>query len=427
MTEFILGSGGPIDVQTPTSPKALETETVLVLLEEFQVRRLLSKDFLGSSREGTLAISVGNQATSLSWSRPNGKDATVKNPEKFRHYVLFLGRPEVNLDVSFNVVETDNDAVNRLRRVNAAASAASAIAYLLPGTGTIVSAGLKMLGGILDFLTKQFDDDIELFFHASITRESSPSTGQLQLQKGTYKIIRKVDNPSEPPDIEVNIGVYNFKPLPENQQHEVLVVLDSITITVPPSNPEEPDLTQRTLVFDATVGGGENAVRFDFRGKIRNRKASIDKVVGIKDKVLYQGPWTMGVPFTFSLAAVGDSNELDAVEGLVDIVFTQTKKFTKKQSVQHTIDNATKAVQSVRSLLIEFLPRKFSIGTKSGLIVDRSSIIDSDLISAEIDEHHKLYLLNNLSGTQWSRVPIVLKNETSPASAEVVLKIKYLP
>ena len=36
-------------------------------------------------------------------------------------------------------------------------------------------------------------------------------------------------------------------------------------------------------------------------------------------------------------------------------------------------------VQSIRALMVEFLPEKFSIGTKSGLIVDRTSIIDPDL------------------------------------------------
>ena len=58
---------------------------------------------------------------------------------------------------------------------------------------------------------------------------------------------------------------------------------------------------------------------------------------------------------------------------------TQAKRFTVKKSVKDTINKATKAVQSIRALMVEFLPEKFSIGTKSGLIVDRTSIIDPDL------------------------------------------------
>ena len=58
---------------------------------------------------------------------------------------------------------------------------------------------------------------------------------------------------------------------------------------------------------------------------------------------------------------------------------TQAKRFTAKKSVKDTINKATKAVQSIRALMVEFLPEKFSIGTKSGLIVDRTSIIDPDL------------------------------------------------
>ena len=440
MATFVLGPNEKnkqnVDVIPPDSPKGLKNETILVLLEEFHVRRLFSKDRSDRSREGTLAISLGNQATSLSWSRPKKNGAEIKNPEKFHHYVLFLGKPDVNLDISVNVVETDTDTVKGLRRANAALSGAGAIANLIPGPGTVVSVGLNMLGAILNFIKGQVDDDTELSLHASMTQESPAPNDRIQLKTGTYKIIRKASESSNNSnhDIEVHIGVYNFKPLSPNQVREVLVVLDSITFELSPSNPAKPDLEKRTLVFDATIGGGEDASKFDFRGKIRNGKASIDKVTGIRDKVLYQGPWNVGVPFTFSLAAVGDSKELKAIDGLIDTASIQVKRFTEKKPVQHTIDNATKAIQSIRSLMVEFLPQKFSIGTKSGLIVDKASIIDSSLERLERatnDAARKLYLLSDLSEENWEEnwkeVTIVLQNETSPASATVKLKIKKVP
>ena len=437
MAKFVLGPNQQIDVILPDKPKHLENKTILVLLEQLHVGCLFSKDRMESSREGTLAISLGNQATSLSWSRPKGKNAKIKNPGKFRHYVLFLGKPDVNLDLSVNVVETDTDTVKGLRRANAALSGASAIANLVPGPGTVVSVGLNMLGAILDFIKGQVDDDTELSLHASMTQELPPPNDRIQLKKGTYKIIRKASTPSkstdpdsEPPDpdIEVHIGVYNFKPLLNGHDQEVLVVLDSITLDLADPNSDDPNLEKRTLVFDATVGGGEDASKFAFQGKILNGKASIDKVTGIKDKVLYQGPWNVGVPFTFSLAAVRDSSELKAIDGLIDTASIQGKRFTKKKPVQHTIDNATKAIQSIRSLMVEFLPQKFSIGTKSGLIVDNTSITDSGLPDAnETSAARKLYLLSKLSEKNWEQVPIVLQNETSPASATVKLKIKQMP
>ena len=263
--------------------------------------------------------------------------------------------------------------------------------------------------------------------HASMTQESPAPNDRIQLKTGTYKIIRKASESSESPDIEVHIGVYKFKPLQNGHDQEVLVVLDSITLDLPDPNSDDPNLEKRTLVFDATVGGGEDASKFAFQGKIRNGKASIDKVTGIKDKVLYQGPWNVGVPFTFSLAAVRDSSELKAIDGLIDTASIQAKRFTEKKPVQHTIDNATKAIQSIRSLMVEFLPQKFSIGTKSGLIVDKSSIIDTDLQPDRNDAARKLYLLDDLSEEDWEEVPIVLQNETSAASATVKLRIKLLP
>ncbi len=430
MTTYVLGPNQQICVIPPDSNSdsddVLKNETILVLLEKLHVGRLFSKDRIESSREGTLAISLGNQATSLSWSRPKNTDAPVKNGDKFHHYVLFLGKPDVNLDLSVNVVETDTDTVKGLRRANAALSGASAIANLVPGPGTAVSVGLNMLGAILDFIKGQVDDDTELSLHASMTQESPSTTDRIQLKKGTYKVIRKAENPSDQsdPDIEVHIGVYNFKPLSPDQVKEVVVVLDSITLDLPDSNSKYPNLEQRTLVFDATVGGGENASKFAFRDKILNGKASIDKVIGIKDKVLYQGPWNVGVPFTFSLAAVRDSNELKAIDGLIETAGVQAKRFAKEKKVEDTIKNATKAIQSIRSLMVEFLPHKFSIGTKSGLIVDENSIIDSDLRPTTNGAACKLYLLSDLSEEEWKKVIIVLQNETSPASAKVTLKIK---
>ena len=438
MTTYVLGPNRQICVIPPDSDSdsddVLKSETILVLLEELHVRRLFSKDRWESSREGTLAISLDNQATSLSWSRPKKKVADIKNPNKFHHYVLFLGKPDINLDLSVNVVETDTDTVKGLRRANAALSGASAIANLVPGPGTVVSVGLNMLGAILDFIKGQVDDDTELSLHASITQESPPPAGRIQLKKGTYKIIRKASDTSNNGnyDIEVHIGVYKFKPLQNGHDQEVLVVLDSITLNIPPLNPKYPNLEQRTLVFDATIGGGEDAYKFDFRGKIRNGKASIDKVTGIKDKVLYQGPWNVGVPFTFSLAAVGDSRELKAIDGLIDTTSKQTKRLTTQKSTQNTIDKATKAIQSIRSLMVEFLPQKFSIGTKSGLIVDKNSITDSDLRNAtKTPAARKLYLMSKLSRRKWKKVQIVLKNTTTNTantpSAKVNLKIKLLP
>ena len=427
MAKFEIGPNKRIDVVLPDSPEDLRHETILVLLEQLNVRRLFSKDVFKGSREGTLAVSVGDQVTSLSWSRRKQKNAGVKNPQKFEHYVLFLGKPDVNLDFSVHVVETDKNTVKGLKKANAALTGANAIANLVPGAGAAVSASLNMLGAILDFIKGQVDDDTELCLHASMTQESPRPDGRIRLKKGTYKIIRKATDPRIPPDIEVHLGVYNFRPLPESHDQDVLVVLDSITFKLPPLNPDNPNLEQRTLVFDATVGGGEDATRFDFRGKIRNGKASIDNVTGLKDKVLYQGPWNIGVPFTFSLAAVRDSDELEALEGLIDTTSKRAKRFTTKKPVQQTVDKATKALQSIRALMIEFLPEKFSIGTKSGLIVDASSIVDPDLTPSGDPAARKLYLLTNLSNDTWTAVSIVLRNAGRISSATVNLKIKYLP
>ena len=62
MAKFVLGPNQWIKVIPPDSDEVLKNETILVLLEEFQVRGLFSKDRGDSSREGTPSYIIGQSS-----------------------------------------------------------------------------------------------------------------------------------------------------------------------------------------------------------------------------------------------------------------------------------------------------------------------------------------------------------------------------
>ncbi len=86
------------------------------------------------------------------------------------------------------------------------------------------------------------------------------------------------------------------------------------------------------------------------------------------DKVLYYGEWDAGIPFSVSLTGIRDRSVLDAIEGIVTEASSFVGGFTDDDSGQapERRKNITKAVQSFRALIVEFLPQKIPIGLRSG-------------------------------------------------------------
>ena len=185
--------------------------------------------------------------------------------------------------------------------------------------------------------------------------------------EGKYRIYRKSDKPGQRDDLEVSFSVHKFKPLAESDKREVVILLESIAMKLPRH------VDEWTLVLDWSMGSGKESSKFAFSQKISNRKAWIDDVIGIHGKKLHTGKWNVGVPFHFSLSLV-EKKELEALEGLIEDMGTQAKRFTEKDPVEEHIDNATIAAQSVRSLVTEFLADKISVGVKSGLITAQQTI-----------------------------------------------------
>ena len=378
-----------------------DNDIALVRLSGLNVTRLFSGEWRDGKdnlkrREGTIAFSLNGQETSLSWAT-NG-NGQLKNPKKFQNHVLFLGKPGNNIDMEVQIIETDEDTVKSLTRGKSLLTVASRFGALIPGAGMLVSAATNLVGAIVDLIRSNVDDDLELSFHGSLG--NLEPTGE-SLRSGEYRLVRSQRNAGQD-EIGVTFELHRFSEAPRQEgdrpekQTLVAVVLKKLELEL------TPELDDYHLQFDASMGSGKHGQKTSVKAPIKNGPARIDDVVGLRNKVLYKGPWTVGVPFYVSLAGVKNKDELEAIEGLIDGAGKLATAVAEGRD--QTIAGATKAAQSVRAAVIEFLPKKISVGSMSGIIAHTGALKDDRL------KELRNFVLVDPNGT-WHDQRLVLVSE----------------
>lgn len=413
---------GDVRLTAPSNDAQVESDLALVRLSGLTMRRLLSGEHRDGpdnlkKREGTIAFSFNGQETSLSWATDG--QGHLKNREKFANHMLFFGKHNHNLDLEVQIIETDEETVKALKRGKSMLTVASRLGALIPGAGMLVSAVTNLVGAIVDVIRGNADDDLELSFHGSVgdfvVDVDSEDSDEALLCSGEYVIVRSQGNESGQPDIEVRFEVHPFTEIDNSsspEQTKVAVALTGMQLDL------TPDMNDFHLQFDASMGSGKHVQKTSIKAPIKNGDAGIENVMGLKNRILYKGPWTVGVPFYFSLAGVRNNDELEVIEGLIDeaghlgVATAETK--------EETIRTATKAAQSVRAAVIEFLPRKISVGNMSGMIAAQGSFDD------ELGALRNFSSVASLTKTWQELSPLVLESATRRNKARLKLAIKEI-
>lgn len=388
----------------------LRTELAVLKLDAIHIRNLLTGE--NANKQGALAISVNGQPTTLSWATDQAGRLknSVESNNKFARHLLYFGRHKDLLDITVQVMVTHDDVVRKLTEAKGFLGMGAAVASLFPGAGTAVSMGLDILGAIVDFVRAGIHDNLELYAGSSIGKLGSQDNNFAALTPGQYTVSRVGGNRA-PADIEVVFSVWPFHAPTNKEVRQAVIVLDAIKMKLPE------ELEGRMLVFDSTFGSEKNAARFTFEALVRDGTARIDDVTGLINKPVYYGPWTGGVPFSLALTGLRKPEELAALDGIAGKGGAFAKSFTARNEVQTEIDNATKAVQSVRALITEFLPDKLSVGTMSGFVVDAQSVPE-ELLKLE-----NFRPIEGLNQADWCPFKLILHSE-SGGSAEFSFKIK---
>lgn len=353
---FSLGSSASVDLLPTVEEGPLETGAIVVALESVRLTNLISRD---NQRDGTIAFNVNGQETVLSWAAD--ESGRLENPDKFPGQILFLGEHEGLLDLSVSVSESSQDVLRRISRLRASLGLAASVAGLIPGPGALAAQGFGLASALAGALSKQDEDDVELLFEGSIG-ELGASGNLLPLRRSGYGIRRNSERGN---DILLVFRVMPFHPL--ERDLEVVVLLESVDL--------ELRSLRRQLVFEASLGSGRRSANTSFTLPLKNGLARLDQILGIQNKVLYRGPWKWGVPFHFNLSTL-TQKDATALKEVVNEAGGFIQATLERSTSRKLASGITKAVQSARSMILEFLPTKQSIGILSGLITAPATVKD---------------------------------------------------
>ena len=154
-----------------------------------------------------------------------------------------------------------------------------------------------------------------------------------------------------------------YQPLERSQ--DVVVLLDSMEL--------ELHRLRRELVFEASLGSGRNRMRTAFEAPLKNGQVVLDSLFGIQNQLLYRGPWKWGIPFHFNLTTL-TQRDAKALREVVAEAGNLTREVVGSSQARTRVSAVTKAVQSLRSMVIEFLPEKKSIGLLEGHLCSPESV-----------------------------------------------------
>lgn len=417
---------------TPTAEGKAAGKQAVVTLEGLRVKRLASRDASPSekllkNREGVLTLRVGGQATAISWA--TDADGNLSNRSKFTGQVLFLGAHKGLLPVEVTLIESDEEDRKRLAQAMEALKQLAKAAGMTPAMGAPVAAAAGLAGAALEVVRLSVDDDTELTYHGSIGGGEEAPT----LRLTTYRLIR---GPEGDPDLEILLRVHD---LVADDQLQATVVLNSVVIELPkpkggalpgiPTSRRHQARVNGTLVIESSFGSGSNTGGLSLKEVLHNGRDGeqrIDRFVGIQGRLLYRGPCAAGVPFSVNATYVhkDDEKQLEAFLNLAVAGADLVGALSKDEADQARAKEVSKGIQSVKSIAMELLPDKVSIGNISGLIAGADQIGDTLRPGPNVDDKapRSVLILRNVPG-EWQRVELKMGSERG-GSATFVLGVK---
>ena len=363
--------------------KAMYTSNVCVTLDGLCVDHLSSKDLGNKEREGVVVVTIGGQATTLSWATDS--DGKLKNEGKFRQQVLYVGGRDGAIDAELTVLETDQaEFAEFQKRTEAVIGFAKAISVFAPPYSPAVVAAGDFANSLLGLYANSVDDDLELSFYGSLL-DPDAATSDLEEQGllSRVEISRRLPV-SNTIAVSCAVSVWSL-PAPETAK-SVAVMAKSLSIEPEfPSSAkwllfQKKNRRETTVLFETTFGSGtqKRTLKFD---------CPLDRSLHplVDGRVLYSGKCGGYVPFYVNAVALSKKDRVDLAQAvsaaaplIEQIAKLRGTPATEVAADKATLENACKALQSLESLAAEFLPTKMTIGTLSGVLILDESASDSD-------------------------------------------------
>ncbi len=312
------------------------------------------------SLNGSIVLSMAGlaskpQTSTISWATDG--NGSLKGVEKFAGYLVFLGQVNEFLDINLYVINSKASDRANLNTAKSVISSLAGIAGLVPGPGTLASAGLGLLSAIVGAVTNSATDSYELYYEGT----RALSTGAPFQPIGGFHIARV---PKNKPDLQLTFEVIPFPPLPAGDANKLFTVyLESIDL-----NSVSDIATQ--VVFNASIGSGASQHTFSLTLNLNQGRLAPSTYIALDNKFLYQGPKAFGVPYAIDIAINMTAEDASAEVGpLTDSINTLAKAATLPKDTVADIGQATKALQTASSLAMAFMPNSKQVASASGLIL----------------------------------------------------------
>ncbi len=383
----LLSNVATIDLVPPNGATVGDNEYVVVVLDELRIRRLFSNSehdrtaqpLLGSKfqQEGNFTLDVNGQSNSVSWQRGCDNHGPVKC-HKWAEYlnksrtVLFAGKPKGFLRLDLDLQESEASEAKLLERIKNRLGIAASAAGLVPGLGTIVSAGLSLGAAIAELVKSNLDDDRELSYLGFIGQLGDTP---VPLKLGQYHLSRITEGETDN-DIDIKFSVQKLVP-PNTVSKNLTIVLESVDLSgLHDLKPDDRVLLEATITAPAVEGiDAEPTINaFSFEHPYLSKKEfssdliPFESVVKLRNQLLYDGPW--GPVISFNIGATGIPRDLNTEEWLQVLGKTgEVIGLTVDETAQPGVQQGFQIAQNAAGFLAKYLPDiRFSV-SKSGLFV----------------------------------------------------------
>ncbi len=373
---------------TPVTPGDLVgiDDAIAVTLDDFKILHLLSKN--EKNNGGMLVINMGGNMSYIIWSE-NLQNINTKE-------LLYLGKPEGLLPIHVQVIESDSKERGAVKKVKAFLKWLPQVTKVIPIYGDVTTKALNVGGALANLVRAEFDDDTELRFDGSLINLEgvSPPTDSA-LNYGKYNLVRKCpdgnihDDPTTGKpikgDIQISFTVHEADITAAGSKHEVVVVLEKVDMSLEEEEMDDDD----TLMIDTKFASGTGKKRvektFAFTTDYENSKHLFNKISGMKNQLLYRGPYQGGISLSLGIAAAkkGLSEEWQAVLEQATNPTNSVTSIMSDPEEKKTPESITKTVETARTTIMKFVPdgkRRFAVTHNGALILadkDADTVADT--------------------------------------------------
>ena len=268
----------------------------------------------GRRQEGSFTFDVNGQSNSFSWQR-RWRSGYWQDHVSDDCSILFAGTTGQMMSLQADLQESEASEAELLDRIVAALGFAATTVGLVPGVGTLVSAGISLGVAIAQLVKANLDDDHELAY-VGCMGELGP--GSVPIRYGKYQLNRNSGTTANDIEFDFSIGELDVTSTEDKRLQVVLHSVDlsglgsegigieklenddrvliEATMTSPPELEPETDPTINAFSFlhpyiqkkDVTLP----------------RTVPFENVVKINNQLLYDGPWIPAVGFSFGVTAI---------------------------------------------------------------------------------------------------------------------------